>query len=80
MQKKVGIKDSYTTQLLVGVPVSLFFMGLVLCSQIIITVINKEIGAAYKEIGEKTPWYVKNSLGVVNSILIVIFANIYGPV
>ena len=80
VQKKVATKDSYKTQLLVGVPVSLFFMGLVFSCQVIITVISKEVGAAYKEVGEKTPWYVKYSLGVINSILIVVFGNIYGMV
>lgn len=55
-------------------------MGLVLCSQLLIVAVSKEVGAAYKEVGEKTPWYVKYSLGVVNSIFIVIFGNIYGIV
>ena len=80
VQKKIAVKDAYRTQLLVGVPVSLFFMGLVLCSQLMIVWISREVGAAYKEVGEKTPWYVKYSLGVVNSIFIVIFGNIYGIV
>ena len=42
--------------------------------------INKEIGASYKEDGEVTPWYVKNSIGLLNAILIVFFWSIYGTV
>lgn len=80
VQKKIAVKNSYFTQLFISVPISLFFMGLVFGCQVLITLISKEVGAAYKEVGEKTPWYVKYSLGIINSILIVIFGNIYGIV
>ena len=33
-QFKIAIKDSYITQLTVGIPISLFFMGLVVCGQV----------------------------------------------
>ena len=79
-QWKVAVKDSYSRQILVGIPVSLFFMGLVFCSQVLMVIINRELGASYKADGGVTPWYVKYSVGVVNTILIVIFGNIYGRV
>lgn len=55
-------------------------MLLVFGSQVSITLISKAIGAAYKDAGSTTPWYVKYSLGIVNSIFIVIFGNIYGMI
>lgn len=48
---RISKKDSYKTQLLYSVPISLCFMVLVFLSQISITLISREVGKAYKEAG-----------------------------
>lgn len=55
-------------------------MGLVFCSQIFTVWLTGEVSAGYKEDGEVMPWYWSYIFGIINTIFIVIFGNIWGTV
>jgi hypothetical protein len=68
--------------MLVGVPVSLAFMVLVVAAQVMLQWINWTIASSAADTEEEkakkaVPTYWKYIPGVINSILIIIFGQIY---
>lgn len=73
-QIKIAKKDSYWRQLCVSVPISLIFICIVISAQVGVQYANYYIG----DEGNKVPTWWKYIPGILNALLIAIFAKIYG--
>ena len=72
----MATKDAYLRQLFIGVPISLIFMLFVFGSQIGLQWIKWEVGDA-GDPDREVPIAWKYLPGIINSILIIVFGQIY---
>ena len=63
--------------MLVGVPISMLFMGCIVGAQVLLQWVNWEKGSANSDETKKVPAYWKYMPGVINSILIIYFGKLY---